>query len=332
MTAPVPLNPDGTPNMGSIINGATGIPDGQATIWNTILPKDMQNIGKGIWYGSDTTTQTVTPHTEKILRMPGEGPMGGSDQNYVPGIQGPLGIPGPNGSNSLANEQAVQVKGGKTSSTSDIFASPQQILAEVAALSDPRNPDNLTKFVAIQKALASGPWGTVNVNGVFDGSTQKALVDAMQQWYTLSHGAGVGISFMQYLMGSGNIAQALGGAGTSAGSLAAAAKGPAPLDPARIRGAAQQAAQQALGQGLTGKQLESFVSSFQAQAASSGTSAYESNIGLPDKAMAFVQQSNPGEYKANQQQAFIDTLVNMFAPSASQRPNMTPTPAYNPGQ
>lgn len=299
MTVPtpyVPLTSDGGPNFGVITTaGNAGVLDGKTTIWN--MPSSLKTSATiPIWFDIKYSTTHDT------------------------------NIPTPHGYGKTAEPTGTPVT---HTSSSQVLADPEKIYKQWSAMSANSPAD----FVALQKALASGPWGTVHINGVFDNATQMALGTAIENYKQLTSdaGAGVGMSFTQYLLGFGQRAQALGGGGTSSGLGTSGSAGPKPLDPARIRGAAQQAAQQALGQGLTAKQLDDFVNQFTAQQTSSGTDAYTSNIGLPDKAMAFVQQENPGAYKQNQQQAFIDTLVNMFAPSGSQRPNMTPTPAYNPG-
>lgn len=328
----VPLNPDGTPDLNAL-GDPNSQPAGQLTIWNLILPKDLQHIGDEIWYGSTTEGSTNTPvpaHSIKILRMPGEAQNTNSGLGSIIETAGNTDVLG--GASTLAgqdtaNQQTINVKAGtaNTQTTHDIFTSPQAILAQIAALSDPRNPQDLSRFVAIQKALASGPWGSVNVNGIFDKSTQDAVINAMKDWYLISHGGKLGISFTDYLMGSGQVAQALGGGGTSAGTGLASGSTKPPIDPSVIRAAAQNAAQSALGEGLSEKQLDEFVSQFQAQTA--GQDAYTSSLHLPDIAMGFAQKENPTAFKQNQEQSYIDTLVNMFAPYQSQRPNMTPVPS-----
>lgn len=331
MTAPV--NPDGSLNL-SNLGDPNSQPAGELTIWNLILPKDLQNIGNEIWYGTENSgsiAAKVPEHSVKILRMPGEdqGATGGPGVIETPGNAAVLaGASTPNGQDT-ANQQTVNIKAGtaNTQVTHDIFTSPQAILAQIASLSDPRNVGNLQQFLAIQKALASGPWGSVNVNGVFDKNTQDAVINAMKDWYLISHGGKLGISFMDYLLGSGQVSQALGGGGTPAGSglASGSTSGRSTLDPSVIRMAAQTAAQNALGEGLSEKQLDQFVSQFQSQTA--GQDTYTSSLHLPDIAMGFVQKNDAGAYKAQQRQSYIDTLVNMFAPSGSQRPNETPVPS-----
>ena len=99
-------------------------------------------------------------------------------------------------------------------------------------------------------------------------------------------------------------------------------------DPAAIRAAAQTAAEQALGRGLNEKQLEHFVNQFQQtqQQVATSTSPTVSAPSLSDQAMQFVQENDPHAYAANKRQSYMNALVDMFAPSGSQRPGMTPVP------
>lgn len=100
-------------------------------------------------------------------------------------------------------------------------------------------------------------------------------------------------------------------------------------DSAAIRSAAMQAFQAATGRGASKAQLDKFVAQFQAAQTSAQTAAGGSTVSAPDlssDAMQFAQQEDPQAYAQNQRQAYLNTLVNMFAPSGSERPNMTPVP------
>lgn len=215
--------------------------------------------------------------------------------------------------------------GSHTSGSSQVLKTPAQIMAQFAAESqnDPQ------AFLALQHLLASGPWGsgTVYPTGAWDRNTEAALSGAMSLYYQLSQ-TGVAMSFTDYLQSTAARAQSLGGLGTSLGGSAAKNTSTPVTDPASIRAAAQSAFQAATGKGATEAQLNHFVSHFQAaqitaETAMSGTPAAPS---LTDQAMSYAQTADPSAYKGNQRQAFTDQLVNMFAPPASQRPNMTPVP------
>lgn len=199
-----------------------------------------------------------------------------------------------------------------------ILKSPSEIMKQFAAMSfnDPN------QFLALQRALATGAWGSVNATGAFDSATEKALGSAMLQYVKLTQGAGVGVSFTDYLLQTGERAQQLNPPTGGAASVVRLD------DPTAIRAAAQQAAQQALGQGLSEDQLSKFVAQFQAaqttyQTATSGSAA---SPDLSGQAAAYAQQADPQAFHDNQRQSYLSALVNMFAPSGSQRPNTTPVP------
>lgn len=205
-----------------------------------------------------------------------------------------------------------------------VMRDPETIMKQIAA--DVFNhPD---QFLAIQHMLSSGAWGHVAMTGNFDYQTQSALKAAMVQYAQAtnglngSDGAGVAISFKDYLLRTAQTAQAI---------AAQQAAGNAPqvhlADPTQIRDAAQNAAQQALGHGLTEAQLQQFVDKFQYEQMTAQTDAYTQSLKLPGEAMQYAQHVAPGDYQANQRQSFENTLVNMFAPSASNRPNIQPTPS-----
>jgi hypothetical protein len=208
-------------------------------------------------------------------------------------------------------------------SSYQIMKSPIQVLQQFAAMSqnDPQ------KYFALQGALANGPWGKVYASGAWDSNTEAALKNAMVQYIKLAD-AGVGMSFFDYLIQTSERNQALGGDGSSHKDGSGTNTAIAVSDPTEIRAAAQSAAQAALGQGLSEDQLDKFVAQFQAsqKTAETATSGTVTSQDLSSDAMQFAQQSNPEEYQQNQRQTFEDTLVNMFAPSESQRPNMTPVP------
>lgn len=212
--------------------------------------------------------------------------------------------------------------GSHVSGSSEVLKTPAEIMAHFAAESQ----NNPQEFLALQHLLASGPWGsgTVYPTGSWDNHTESALSNAMSLYFKLAS-TGVAMSFSQYLQTTAERAQALGGQGTSLSQLAAPK--PKLMDPAQIRAAAQSAAQQALGQGLSEKQLSAFVEKFHNEQLANMDDTYTTSYKLPGEAMQFAQQANPDEYKNNQHQAFTNMLVNMFAPPSSNRPQMTPTPS-----
>lgn len=291
----IPINPDGTPKLDTAAPAPSG---SNFTIWD--IPSELtdylsQYSGGKLWFDVGT----------KKDRVYAEEPHNSAYDSQVP-----------EAARKSASTKLVDIN------HYDIMRKPDRIMAQFMAMSvnDPMT------FLALQKALASGPWGTVNLNGVFDGSTEHALGQAMLQYVKLSVGTSAAMSFTDYLMNMGARAQALGGDGTSLGGGASAA---APqqislTDPEAIKSAAQSAAEQALGRGLSEGELNKFVSQFQAAQTTYQTSD-ASRITAPElssQADAFAQSSAPQEYKQQKHQSYLNALVNMFAPSGSQRPDM----------
>lgn len=190
---------------------------------------------------------------------------------------------------------------------------PEQTMKQFAAMSV-KNPN---QYLALQQTLG------VKVTGSWDSATKDALVGAMQS-YTQVKDTGAAISFKDWLLQKGAYAQQLGIGSNRQPTINL-------TDPTQIRDAAQQAAVQALGQGLSSEQLNKFVAQFQAQQVQSQSDVYTTSTKLPAEAMAFAQSADPGAYKDNQRQSYINSLVDMFAPSGSQRPSMTPTPSVTGG-
>lgn len=285
----IPINPDGTPNFGVAASGGGASGKVDATGALSIWNIPTSIAKTRIWFDIGHPTDLANEDR------------GGLHPGHL---------------KPVARSNAYQ-----------IVRSPQQIMKQFAAMSfnDPNS------FFALQKALASGPWGTVNPTGSFDASTEKALGNAMLQYVKLAQGAGVGVSFTDFLLQTGERAQQLGGKGTSLGSGGSQQQQVSLADPGAIRQAAQSAAQAALGMGLSNDQLDKFVAQFQASqtAAQTSTASSSTNPDLSSQAMAFAQQSDPSAYHQNQRQSFVDTLVNMFAPSGSGRPNTAPVASVN---
>lgn len=305
MTSPVPLNPDGTPNLGAkkVPVGAGGM-----SLWD--VPHDL------IDYLNQTSNgMLVFDIGHRTTSVPTD----------APGITRPglitdnIGKPAPK---MTTKNEAY-----------NIYKSPWQVMAQFQAMSynDP------AKFLAIQNALAQSPFGKVNVNGVFDPYTEKALGVAMMQYVKLSMGTGAepvyvdpktgkkSGGFVAYLLNAAEAAQANGGNGTSA----AATQAPTyqVTDSESIRQSALAAAQQALGQNISGDQLDAFVRKFQAAQISAQQNALPGQTySMPDltaQAMAYVQSNNKQAYQENQRTAYLDQLVNLLG---GNRPNQQPSP------
>ena len=226
--------------------------------------------------------------------------------------------------NQTITEGGPRYTPGTPAKSHDVMLPVSQVYADIAAKSytDP------AAFLAIQKALADGNFGTVKATGQFDYETEKALGNALTQWYKLAHGAGVPVDFTQYLLDSASRANALGSG--SSGSSSTKLPTYRVDDPTYIRAAAQSAFEAAVGKSATKEQLNAFVKQFQqaqktyesTQAGGTGTSP-----DLSTDAMAYAQQQDPQAYGRYQHASYMDALVNMFAPSGSGRPSVSPTPS-----
>lgn len=225
-----------------------------------------------------------------------------------------------------SNEQTVDMRTGHQSNVTSvtahqIMASPQKIMAQFAAMSY-NDPAGFLKF---QQALSAGPWGKVQINGAFDSATERAIANAMLQYSKLSKGAGVGVSFSDYLIQTGSQAAALTQEQTKASAPPIQV-----TDPESIRQAALSAAQQALGESIGEKQLNAFVEKFQANQVEAQKAGAGQQFSMPDlssEAMAYVQKANPKEFQQNQRTAFLDQLVNLLGGGLTSRPNQQPVPS-----
>lgn len=310
MTAPVPYDPN-SPLPPSVFNtpaggtapadytpAATGGSGGATSIWN--LPKQLQ---KG-----------------SLLFDLGDA----YDSYSRSGKQGP------------AMDQR------KTGGKAESWLSPQEVFDHVAAMAQAGyvtdSKGNLTrealveqqKFLLIQQALSAGPWGKVYTSGSFDGATQTALQKALMQFQSQAKGAH--IDFLHWLVQSSAKARINGNYPGSGGSNSAPP--PVPLqDPETIRQAAQAAALDALGHGLSDAQLQKFVDQFQSAQTSAHQQEYangSTSYTAPDltsQATAYAQQADPQGYQSNQQQAYMSALVNLLAgPGDAGRPTQGVTP------
>lgn len=299
-----PENPDGSPVLTTPSVGVVGT----ANIYDWILPKQLDPNKKTIWYDIRHGTKTTPNNDGAAYGPPPAGILPGATQS-VPGT-----TPSPMPTGAASRERT-------TATSTDRMVTPKQIMNTIGAMqySDPKG------FLAIQTYLSSGVWGTVHVNGTFDHETEVALGNAMLQWSKLTRNTEMPVDFKQYLSQAGS--QALSLKGVSSGNPSGS---PISLsDPNAIRQAAQSAAMDAIGSGLSDAQLNQFVSKFQAeqvkyQMAATGTQATAPD--LSGEAAAFAQQSDPHGYQQNQRQAYLDALVNLLQPEGPSRPNIPITP------
>lgn len=211
------------------------------------------------------------------------------------------------------------LKQGQNSSqsvTSPVTSTPFDYMQEFASWSV-TNPD---QYAALQQQLYSaGFYGSKKPRlGVWTTGDAKAMKEAITGYLQVVNPADPQpLTLTDYL----------DHATRQAAKSAQATAPPIPVtDPNSIKQAAMAAFQAATGQGATDAQLNAFVAQFQASqvSAQSATSGVVTSPDLSSEAAAYAQQKDPQAYKQNQRQAFMDSLVNMFAPSGSARPNMTP--------
>jgi hypothetical protein len=97
-------------------------------------------------------------------------------------------------------------------------------------------------------------------------------------------------------------------------------------DPAELKAQAQSAAQASLGHVLTSEQLGQFVDQFhaaQTDAQHKAGSIYD-GMSAGAEANQFAQSSDPQDFANHQAQGYMDTFMNMFLPSGSNRGGVAP--------
>lgn len=221
--------------------------------------------------------------------------------------------------------------------TIPVYGTTQAIMKQVVDLwarqqtEKQSHPHQLTSFEQMQRTLwQAGFYGQTSIDDVHVGQwtpqTQTALTQALTQYEGASNGGKLPITFSEFLSQNAVMGQDGGKNSKSAGATP-----PAPIglaDPTAIRQAAQSAAMDALGQGLSPDQLDKFVSQFQAAQVSyaSTTTGTANSPDLSADAASFAQQSDPRAYKENQRQVYLNSLVNLLGPPVG-RPSMSPTPS-----
>lgn len=292
--------PGGTalPNYGSIdTSGGTTAPtdsSGAIDIWD--LPADVK--GHVIWFDTGTTPAATAGGSQAAQRL------------------------------AKANPGEVNVAKLSAPHSFEVQASAEDVMKQFAAMSqtDPTN------FAAIQKELSdAGFYGAAaSVYGGWNQQTETAVKDAMLQYIKVSEGAGVPVSFLDFLKNTAAANTGINGNGGTGGTGSSA---PVLSDPDTLRRYAQEAAQAALGRNLTPNQLDTFVSQFHNQQIQSYTDAANHN-GLSSQkddprasAVSFVTGSNQQEFGQHQIQGYTDAFLNMFLPSGSSAPNVPVDPS-----
>jgi hypothetical protein len=213
----------------------------------------------------------------------------------------------------------------------NINMTAEQAMKQFAAMSQ----NDPLGFAAFQKELAaSGFFGSATkVYGGWNGQTETAIADAMSQYLKVSEGAGVALSFRDFLSHQAAANTGINGGGGGSGSGSGLPSTPTLADPDTLKLAAQKAAQAALGRNLSAGELSNFVDQFHAEQ----TSAYQSalkgqgtNVDKTDprgSAIKFVASTNSQEFGQHQAEGYADSFLNMFltGPSAAPNVNVDPT-------
>jgi hypothetical protein len=284
----VSVNPDGSLNLGGI-TGQSAIPtdsSGSVDIWN--MPSFLK--GHVFWWDSGETKQSG-----------GQSRTANNGQDLVPGQTVPIDKP----------------------HSFDINASAESIMKQFTAMAY----NKPAEFQALQAALAQGPWASnLKLSGVNDAQTEGALAKAMTQYLKLTEGAGVAISFKQYILdaaqgGPGGLGQTNtpGGSGGGMSSVSL-------TDPAELMAQAQSAASASLGHVLTHDELSRFVDNFHAAqtAAQHKAGSIYDGMSAGAEANQFAQQSDPQGFANHQAQGYMDSFVNMFLSGNEARGNVAP--------
>lgn len=212
--------------------------------------------------------------------------------------------------------------------TQDVVKQVLQMYAAQAAQRR-KSPGKLTAYEELQKSLwQAGFYGQTSYKDIHAGQwtsqTQDALTSALKSYETV-YQSGTPMTFSEFV--NQNAAGSKdGGYNGGAGLGTPAAQVVNLTDPAAIKSAAQSAAQAALGQGLSDQQLNDFVAQFQAQQTAAQAPGVTTST-MPDlssSALQFAQTTDPQAYKQEQLAAYQNTILNMFLPSESQRPSMSP--------
>lgn len=230
--------------------------------------------------------------------------------------------------------------------TQDIFTSAKKMW-EQQSVERKKNPDGLTSFEQLQQELwQAGFYGQTSYDSVHVGQWTKQTEAALKEAVTSYEHTVIGpqkagqvtsaspTTFTEFLQQNQTFGQ--DGGQTSKTSASAKPAPPPPVslqDPESIKQAAQTAAMDALGHGLTDDQLQRFVQQFQAAQTAAHQQAYadgSTNYTDPDltsQASSFAQSADPNGYQANQKQAYVSALVNLFAgPGDVGRPQQGVTP------
>lgn len=215
--------------------------------------------------------------------------------------------------------------------TAPVTKKTQDLMKQIMQMAGSGSPDYQSIQGLLYDAGFYGDAARKSVHwGMWNSQTADAVKAALNSYEQLSQGAGVPLTWSDFLKqqaASGRSNQAQGGVG---GGTTGTPSQVQLTDPATLTGYAQQAAQAALGRNLSPDQVQAFVSSFQSQQQSAQSSTAAS-VTAPDasaQAMQFVQHGNESEFGQHNVQAYSNALLNLFLGSAGTAlPTVAPTPA-----
>lgn len=281
----------------------SGSSDPTGTPTTTTNPLDVWHLGN--YYGQPIGVGIVPGHT---------GPVSPNGQDLTPGK-----------TNSTPTHIDYR-------QTQDYVKKVAELWAQATAGGGDQNA--MQQYVGLQNALFNaGAYGSTAYNSIRWGSwqgTEQALVKAISDYEDFVSGSGLPMTFDDYLAShrTGGIATGvLNPNGTGATGSGQSAPQVNLTDPTEIRAAAQQAAQASLGHTFTPKQLDAFVNQFHAAqtAAQTSTDASVTTPDLSSEALAEAQSGpNAQEFANHQAQGYMDTFIDMFAPSGSQSGGVRP--------
>lgn len=209
----------------------------------------------------------------------------------------------------------------------NVNATPEEIMKQFAALSqtDP------AKFQALQYELyQSGAMGeATRILGGWNTQTEAAIKTAMVQYLKVSEGAGVPVSFTQFLQNSAAANAANGNTKLPGqGSSTVIPPGPSVTDPAYLSQVLQTGAQAALDRNLSPAELDKFISTFQgnevSQFASQKAGEQHTNLDPSAEAINFVVNNNRDEYNQHEVQGYADSFLRLMGISTA--PGVAPDP------
>lgn len=222
----------------------------------------------------------------------------------------------------------------KGSENLDVNMSAEQLMKQLSAMSqnDPMG------FASVQRLLQAGNWygSDKTIYGGWNKQTEDAFANAMVQYLKVARGAGVPITFRQFLINTANVNENLNGNTPGSGSGGAGGNLPSRptlTDPDTLKMYAQKAAQAALGRDLNGDELDKFINEFHNQQTAAYENALHGNGDVVDKndprasAIQFVTQGHQQEFDQHQVQGYADAFLNMFLPNSSAAPNVNVDPS-----